>query len=93
MFCGSHDEKEVEFYCMEHNELCCGLCVWDHADHKSKVKICTVNDIRMHSELLSKSLGDANDYIIREVAKAKEKIADIKNNKKLTSVQELTDTI
>lgn len=67
VFCHLHEEREIEFYCMDHDELLCGLCVWEHSDHKNRVKVCTVQDIKKHTDLVKKSLDSMHEDIMKKV--------------------------
>jgi len=55
MLCEEHD-KEVEFYCLKHNQLLCSLCVWDHSEHKTQVKLMQGNDLDEYVTILEKYL-------------------------------------
>jgi hypothetical protein len=57
LVCKDHSEKDIEFYCSEHNTFHCTLCVWGHSDHRDSVRICTRKDIKVYNEHLLGHLG------------------------------------
>jgi general stress protein 26 len=36
--CKKHKNREVEYYCSEHDSFMCLKCMIDHLDHKSKIE-------------------------------------------------------
>ena len=71
VYCFEHEHKDVEFYCRKHDALLCSLCVWEHSDHRVLVKVCTLKEIKAHTELLRNSLNKMHGEIVEKIEKGK----------------------
>mgnify|MGYP001614184421 CR=1 FL=1 len=65
--CAEHEEKPIEFYCFRHDTLLCALCVWDHADHKGSVKVCTKKEINRYVSVLRGYLKMMSTEIVGDI--------------------------
>jgi hypothetical protein len=78
LYCFDHPNKEIEFYCRLHNELLCCLCVWEHSEHKSLVKVCIPKDLRTHTEDLKVAMGKMQEGVIDRIKHAREQLQKLK---------------
>jgi hypothetical protein len=60
----------VEFYCSKDGQLLCSLCMWDHSEHKEKVKCCREKDIMAMISKLEKELENLHNYSIDNILQA-----------------------
>ena len=93
ILCGEHDEKEAEFYCMDHDKILCTLCVWDHSEHKASVKVCTIKDVKKHNDILKQSLEDMHIGMIKKIATSKERLKIISDKCMPMSANSVSSTI
>ena len=67
LFCGEHNNKEIEFYCTRDCQLLCTLCMWDHSDHKEKVKACIDKDVMIFVEKLEMQIDLLHTHTVDHI--------------------------
>jgi hypothetical protein len=50
--CFIHPNKELSFYCEEHDSMLCNECAISHFLHVDKLHLCTLNDVIEYNEYI-----------------------------------------
>jgi hypothetical protein len=91
IYCTEHEGKDIEFYCLKDHILLCSLCVWDHSDHRSVVKVCTQKDINKYTGKLRESLDKMKGDLEENLEKSKQIMYMIENKERQMSSKEIIE--
>ena len=61
--CSTHENKQIEFICDEHNEFLCSLCLWDHAKHVDSTKTYLEEELIKDIQRVELKLSEMNKNI------------------------------